>query len=153
MECWDKYEILQCIANCVPENASGEDEENLLQNFLPSRSYSKLADNKTFLVTGGRGAGKSELFRILTSCEGLNHILGENDKKRYTDLKESVFIIGYIATGEESRKFPAPNICTKWIKGKTMLMEKKEFLEYLDPSCWFREKRSELPGNNKEEIS
>ena len=39
-----KYKILEGIARCVPENGAGEDEENLLQNFLPLRSYGKLAD-------------------------------------------------------------------------------------------------------------
>ena len=117
-EILDKSEILQQIVGCVSENAAGEDEENLLQNFLPLRSYSKLADSKTFLITGGRGAGKSELFRILTSCDGLNHILSETDKKRYTDLKKSEFIVGYIAQGNQSKNFPIQNIASKWIKKK-----------------------------------
>lgn len=118
MDRQDKYEILQYIADCVPENASGENEERLLQNFLPLRSYNKLADAKTFLITGGRGAGKTELFRILTSHDGLNHILSNNDKKRYTQLINSEFLIGYIATGEGSKAFPAPNICSRWVKNK-----------------------------------
>lgn len=113
-----KSGILEQIVGCVSENAAGEDEENLLQNFLPLRSYSKLADSKTFLITGGRGAGKSELFRILTSCDGLTHILSEADKKRYTDLKKSEFIVAYIAQGNHSKNFPTQNIASKWIKGK-----------------------------------
>ena len=117
-EILDKAEILKQIVECVSENAAGEDEENLLQNFLPLRSYSKLADSKTFLITGGRGAGKSELFRILTSCDGLTHILSETDKKRYTDLKKSEFIVGYIAQGNHSKNFPTQNIASKWIKEK-----------------------------------
>ena len=68
----EKYELLQCIADCVPENGAAEDEENLLQNFLPLRSYSKLANPKVFLITGGRGTGKTELFHILTSCDGFS---------------------------------------------------------------------------------
>lgn len=115
----DKSEILQQIVQCVSENAAGEDETNLLQNFLPLRSYSKLADSKTFLITGGRGAGKSELFRILTSCDGLSHILSESDKKRYRNLTESEFIVGYIAQGNYSKSFPTQNVSSKWIKGKT----------------------------------
>ena len=59
MEIETKYKILEGISHCVPENGSGEDEENLLQNFLPLRSYGKLADPKNFLITGGRGSGKT----------------------------------------------------------------------------------------------
>lgn len=112
----EKYELLQCIADCVPENGAAEDEENLLQNFLPLRSYSKLANPKVFLITGGRGTGKTELFHILTSCDGLRHVLSEGDKKRITDLQESRFIVGY---SSESKKLPAQLACSRWIKGKT----------------------------------
>lgn len=113
-------EILEVISTCVPPNASGEDEENLVQNFLPLRNYSRLADDKVFLITGGRGAGKTELFRILTSQNGLDHATGEADRKRYTNSREPKFIVGYIATGEEAKEaFPTPNVCSKWVKGKT----------------------------------
>lgn len=115
MDYKEKRDILQQIAECVPESAVGEEEKNLLQNFLPLRSYSKLASDKTFLITGGRGAGKTELFRILTSCDGLSHVLSDNDKRRYTNLKNSEFIVGYLET---DKKFPARNICSRWIEGK-----------------------------------
>ena len=118
MDSGERIEMLQCMAGCVPENASAENEEKLLLNFLPLRSYSKLADSRVFLITGDRGSGKTELFQILTSCNGLNHILSENDKKRYTDLKNVEFIVGYIATGEKAKLFPTSNVCSKWIKEK-----------------------------------
>ena len=35
-------------------DGAGEDEDNLLQNFLPLRDYSRLADKRIFLITGGR---------------------------------------------------------------------------------------------------
>ena len=64
MEIDKKYRMLEGISQCVPANGAGEDENNLLQNFLPLRGYSKLADKRIFLITGGRGAGKTELFRL-----------------------------------------------------------------------------------------
>lgn len=111
MDIESKCRILEGISNCVPENASGEDEEKLLSNFLSLRSYSKLADQKNFLITGGRGSGQTELFRILTSCGGLNYILSEKDRSRYTRLKESEFLVGYIATGSGAKAFPVSNVC------------------------------------------
>lgn len=116
MEIERKCRILEGISRCVPENGSGEDEKNLLQNFLPLRAYGKLADSKNFLVTGGRGSGKTELFRILTSCGGMNYVLSEKDRKRYTRLKESEFLTGYIATGPESKSFPTSNVCDDFLK-------------------------------------
>ncbi len=38
------------------------------------------------------------------------------------------------------------------LNGKTMLMDKNEFLSYLQPELWPTEKRNELPGRNAEEI-
>ena len=111
-----KYKILEGIARCVPENGAGEDEENLLQNFLPLRSYGKLADPKTFLITGGRGTGKTALFRMLTDCEGLKYILSEGDRKRYTHLKEARFVPGYAASGAWAKQFPISNLCTELLK-------------------------------------
>lgn len=111
MENEAKYKILEGISNCVPENGSGEDEDNLLQNFLPLRSYGKLADPKNFLITGGRGSGKTELFRILTSCGGLHYVISEKDRSRYTGFREQEFLTGYIATGPEAKAFPVSNSC------------------------------------------
>ena len=116
MEMEARYRILEGISNCVPENGSGEDEENLLQNFLPLRSYAKLADPKNFLITGGRGSGKTELFRILTSCGGLRHVISEKDRKRYTGLQEQEFLTGYIATGLGAKAFPTANSCDDLLK-------------------------------------
>lgn len=111
-----KYQMLEGISQCVPANGAGEDEDNLLQNFLPLRSYSKLADKRIFLITGGRGSGKTELFRILTSCGGLDHVIRQNDRRRYTNLGKSEFLIGYAAKGAEAKTFPTPNVCDDLLK-------------------------------------
>ncbi len=118
MDIESKYKILEGIAGFVPENGAGEDEENLLRNFLPLRSYGKLADQKNFLITGGRGSGKTELFRILTSCGGLNYILSEKDKKRYTKLYENEYLIGYTANGPAAKNFPTSDVCDDFLKAE-----------------------------------
>ena len=45
METEKRYGMLEGISQCVPANGAGEDEDNLLQNFLPLRGYSRLADS------------------------------------------------------------------------------------------------------------
>jgi len=114
----EKISILKSISQIAPDNASAEDEENLFANFLPLRSYSKLADAKVFLITGGRGAGKSELFRVLTSEGGLDHVLSEADRKRHTKLKRAEFIVGYQASGRESKSFPSKLIFDNYVKSQ-----------------------------------
>ncbi len=118
MKIESKCRILEGIWKCVPENGSAEDEENLLQNFLPLRSYNRLADEKTFLITGGRGSGKTELFKILTDCGRLNDIISERDRKRYTGWKEIEFLVGYRAKGPGAKWFPSANVCDDFLKNE-----------------------------------
>lgn len=118
MEIDKKYRMLEGISQCVPANGAGEDENNLLQNFLPLRGYSKLADKRIFLITGGRGAGKTELFRILTSCGGLDHVMSQKDRRRYTNLGKSEFLVGYAARGPEAKVFPTSNVCDDLLKNE-----------------------------------
>lgn len=106
----EKVSILKSISEIVPENAAAEDEDekDMFSSFLPLRSYSKLADTKVFLITGGRGAGKSKLFHVLTSNGGLEHVLSESDRKRYTKLNKAVFLAGSQSyTGCKWRNFTA----------------------------------------------
>ena len=121
-----KCKILEGIARCVPENGAGEDEENILQNFLPLRSYGKLADSKTFLITGGRGTGKTALFRMLTDCGGLKYILSESDRKRYTNLKDARFVPGYAASGAWAKRFPISNLCSELLKKEGNAPQRKD---------------------------
>lgn len=114
----EKLSILEAMSKIAPENASAEDENNLLAFFLPLRSYIKLADPKVFLITGGRGAGKSELFRVLTTEGGLEHILGENDRKRFTKLNDTTFMVGYQASGPESKNFPSSTVLNQYAKAQ-----------------------------------
>lgn len=115
-----KISVLKSISEIAPENVSAEDEqeEKMFSSFLPLRSYNKLADTKVFLITGGRGAGKSKLFHVLTSNGGLDHVISEPDRKRYTKLHKAVVLIGYQSKGREGKKFPSKNIFDKYAKMK-----------------------------------
>lgn len=116
MKLEDKVSILESLSKIAPENAAAEDEDNLFPYFLPLRSYSKLADSKVFLITGGRGTGKSELFQVLISEDGLEYVLSESDRKRFTRLKKAKFVVGYQSQGKESKNFPGKTIFDKYAK-------------------------------------
>ncbi len=56
------------------------------------------------------------MFRILTSYGGLRHILSERDRSRYTGLKESEFLVGYMAKGTQAKAFPTASVCDDFLK-------------------------------------
>lgn len=114
-----KLSVLESMTQIADEGGMAEGEEQLLSNFLPLRSYSKMADERVFLITGGRGAGKTELFRVLTSPDGFKHVVSELDRKRYTGSQQRRFIVGYITNinaSSRSKDFPANEIFSSYAK-------------------------------------
>jgi len=62
-----RQDILLGLAALSPRGAKAEDEseERLLKGFLPTPPFVRACDPQVILVLGGRGAGKTELFRVL----------------------------------------------------------------------------------------
>ena len=47
-----------------------DNEEKFLKNFLPIPNYRIALETNTLLILGGRGVGKTELFRLLAIPSG-----------------------------------------------------------------------------------
>lgn len=71
---WEREPILAALEALAPGEGQAEHESNdpaaLLRFFLPTPSFRRALDPNAMLVLGERGAGKTELFRVLGTGEG-----------------------------------------------------------------------------------
>ena len=68
MSNFDKQKLLELMENIAPGRGTAEhesdNEELFLKNFLHVPDYRRALEPDTLLVLGGRGVGKTELFRF-----------------------------------------------------------------------------------------
>ena len=88
MSNFDQQKLLELMGGIAPRNATAENESNddavFLKNFLPTPNYRQVLERDTLLILGGKGVGKTELFRLLAIPSGPK-ILVENLKIRALD--------------------------------------------------------------------
>ena len=88
MSNFDKQRLLELMASIAPGRGTAETESNddavFLKNFLPIPNYRQVLERDTLLILGGKGAGKTELFRLLAIPSG-RKILVENLRIRALD--------------------------------------------------------------------
>lgn len=92
----DKLKVLQGIAGI---KTIAENEETDGKDFLPLKSYELLGDPNRFVIIGGRGTGKTRLFRTLREKDGFRQIIGEQKNMFYPDADEARFLTGYYHVG------------------------------------------------------
>lgn len=75
-----RRQILESLEHLSPGEGAAEreasDPASLLKNFLPTPTFKRALDPNAFLIIGERGAGKTELFRVLGSAPNLEEISG-----------------------------------------------------------------------------
>jgi hypothetical protein len=112
MSNFDKQRLLELMASIAPGKGTAENESNddavFLKNFLPIPNYRQVLERDTLLILGGKGVGKTELFRLLAIPSG-RKILVENLKIRaLDDLDKTTWIAGFGPTQQQEKTFPAP---------------------------------------------
>lgn len=69
MSNFHKQNLLELIKHIAPGRGIAEHESDdkvlFLKNFLPVPDYRRVLETDTLLILGGRGVGKTELFRLL----------------------------------------------------------------------------------------
>ena len=103
----DKLQILKIMSEI---KAVAENENSNLGDFLPLKNYAMLRDPGRFLIIGGRGTGKTRLFKLLLEKNGFRQVIGKQQVLFQPNEDNSEFIIGY----REGNGFPSPNITGKY---------------------------------------
>lgn len=106
----NKSAILSTISN-IEDTA--DYEENRLEDFLMMKEYSLMQDPKRFLILGGRGSGKTRLFKTFNQEAGFREILSR-DSLSGLNASNACSVVGH----DDDSGFPAPDILEKYADDK-----------------------------------
>lgn len=109
---FNKQKLLELIMNIAPGRGTAEhesdNEEKFLKNFLPIADYRLALEPNTLLILGGRGVGKTELFRLLAIPSGRESLVESLKIRSLPDLSKTTWIAGFGRTRTAEKRFPTP---------------------------------------------
>ena len=89
----DRCKVLAAIQSVAERKAC---REKRLEDFLVMPEYSRLREPDRFLILGGRGAGKTRVFQVLTETpDGFTKIIGEQRKIVGPNADNTHVLTGY----------------------------------------------------------
>ena len=115
----DKKKLLDLMQRVAPGGGTAEHESNddaFYRNFLPIPNYKFVLDPDTLLVLGGRGAGKTELFRLLAREQGRQILVNHTGVRSLPDLKNTIWIPAFGRAMQQGKEFPTPEVVAKTMK-------------------------------------
>jgi hypothetical protein len=109
---FNKQKLLELIVDIALGRGTAEhesdDDEKFLKNFLPIADYRYVLEPNTLLILGGRGVGKTELFRLLAIPSGRKSLVESLGIRSLPDLSKTTWIAGFGRTGKIGKRFPTP---------------------------------------------
>ncbi|ABZ85583.1 hypothetical protein HM1_3078 [Heliomicrobium modesticaldum Ice1] len=109
----EKKVLLELISGIAKGGGAAEhevdDDPLFLRNFLPLQDHRRALDPDTLLILGGRGTGKTELFRLLTSSVRRSALGSVMKSRALPDLEQTNWIAGFGNTKQREKKFPTPD--------------------------------------------
>ena len=114
---FNKKKLLELIMDIAPGRGTAEHEsdnqEKFLKNFLPIADYRLALEPNTLLILGGRGVGKTELFRLLAIPSGRESLVESLKIRSLPDLSKTTWIAGFGRTRKTEKRFPTPETVEK----------------------------------------
>ena len=114
---FNKQKLLELIRDIAPGLGTAEHEsdnqDKFLKNFLPIPDYRLALERNTLLILGGRGVGKTELFRLLAIPSGRESLVESLKIRSLPDLSKTTWIAGFGRTRKTEKRFPPPESVEK----------------------------------------
>jgi hypothetical protein len=111
------------ISQIAPGRATAEhesyNEEEFLKNFLPIADYRRALEPNILLIQGGRGVGKTELFRLLAIPSGREALVESLNIRALPPLSQTTWIAGFGRTRKAEKRFPTPDIVESLMQNAT----------------------------------
>jgi hypothetical protein len=109
---FNNQRLLELMIDIAPGLGIAEQEsdevEKFLKNFLPIADYRHVLEPSTLLVLGGRGVGKTELFRLLAIPSGRESLVASLGIRSLPALDKTTWISGFGRTSKVGKRFPTP---------------------------------------------
>jgi hypothetical protein len=125
MSNFNKRELLEIMAAIAPGRGVAEhesdDETVFLKNFLPIPIYRRVLELDTLLVLGGRGVGKTELFRLLANESGRQTLVKSMKIRGLPPLEQTIWLPGFGRTKKRGKQFPTPETVASAMKNADIL--------------------------------
>jgi hypothetical protein len=112
MSNFNKKNLLQLIVDIAPGRGTAEhesdDEALFLKNFLPVPDYRRALEPDILLILGGRGVGKTELFRLLAIETGRATLVQNLEIRALPSLDKTIWIATFGRIRQQEKTFPTP---------------------------------------------
>jgi hypothetical protein len=112
MSNFNKNKLLELIIDIAPGRGTAEHESDddavFLKNFLPVPDYRRALEPDILLILGGRGVGKTELFRLLAIEAGRATLVQNLGIRALPSLDKTTWIAAFGRVRQKEKTFPTP---------------------------------------------
>lgn len=112
MSDFNKEKLLELMVEIAPGRGTAEHESDddtiFLKNFLPVPDYRRALEPDVLLILGGRGVGKTELFRLLALPSGRATLVEYLGIRALSSLDKTTWIAAFGRTRQKEKTFPVP---------------------------------------------
>lgn len=113
-----KQELLQFmerLGSGLTEHES-DDAVEYMKNFLPVPSHRRVLEPSILLILGGRGAGKSALFRLLSMQSGREALLSQTYNNELPESDKEIWLSGFGRDRMHDHRFPTQESVERALK-------------------------------------